>query len=274
MVVEMLEVERRRPPPPAEDLDRAFARISATVGLADGGTGDSGAGGDPGAGGPSAGPAGTGVEGADPGLLSRAIDVAIKPATIVAFVAGALGGAGTHALLGQSDTPRTVAVGEAAPRVVAERSDRVGPAPLPPFGSAARASADRRLPPRAEQPRPRATVRRRRAKRARPTTLAAERALIEMARTALARGRAEDALAALDLARRKGGQLAEEREALAVIALANLGRRLAACRRARLFFRRHPRSLLSRVVKEAVQPRGQPVRTSAKRDLSRTCRFR
>jgi hypothetical protein len=76
-------------------------------------------------------------------------------------------------------------------------------------------------------------------------TLAEEQMLIDTARAGLARGRATDTLrAADDHAMRFGsGKLAEERENLAIQALALLGRRNEATARAARFYKRYPGSL-------------------------------
>ncbi|MBL8717471.1 MAG: outer membrane protein assembly factor BamD [Myxococcales bacterium] len=72
-----------------------------------------------------------------------------------------------------------------------------------------------------------------------------EAKLVEMARTALVRGSASDALAALDLhaARHPNGERAEEREALAVQALVKAGRADDAKARAERFRKSFPGSI-------------------------------
>ena len=87
--------------------------------------------------------------------------------------------------------------------------------------------------------------------------LAAERALLDIARSGLARGDATEALAAVDRHAREypNGVLVEEREALAVKALVALGRRDEAHGRAARFEERFPSSLMLRAVKRAV---GEP----------------
>lgn len=76
--------------------------------------------------------------------------------------------------------------------------------------------------------------------------LAAERALLDVARTALARGAPEEALEATQRHGREyaAGLLSEEREALAIRALMALGRRDEAKARAERFRARFPKSLL------------------------------
>lgn len=86
--------------------------------------------------------------------------------------------------------------------------------------------------------------------------LADENALITRAQSALARGRASEAMAAVREHQRRfpGGRFGEEREALAVQALARMGQHEAASERADRFFARYPRSLLTRAVRAAVAP--------------------
>ena len=87
------------------------------------------------------------------------------------------------------------------------------------------------------------------------TGLAAERALLEVARTALSRGDAVSALTSLDehAKRFPGGQLTEEREALYVQALARAGRVAEAKARAAKFAKRYPDSMLLPVVEAATE---------------------
>lgn len=76
--------------------------------------------------------------------------------------------------------------------------------------------------------------------------LAAERAMLDVARTALGRGDAENALLATGEHGKKfpRGALSEEREAIAVQALAQAGRLEEAKERAQRFKRAHPESIL------------------------------
>jgi hypothetical protein len=85
--------------------------------------------------------------------------------------------------------------------------------------------------------------------------LAKERALVDRARAAIARGRPGDAQEAVDEHARDfpNGQLAEEREALAVQALAQAGRMREAAERAAAFRKRWPNSVLTPVVDEALR---------------------
>jgi hypothetical protein len=84
--------------------------------------------------------------------------------------------------------------------------------------------------------------------------LGAERSLLDVARAALARGEAAEALAAVDRHSREypDGVLVEEREALAIKALVALGRRDEARARAKRFEQRFPNGLMLRAVKGAI----------------------
>jgi hypothetical protein len=86
------------------------------------------------------------------------------------------------------------------------------------------------------------------------SALAAERELLDRARKALSRGDTSDAERALDLHTRRHptGLLLEEREALAIKVLVDLGRAEEAHRRAVKFKERHPRSLFGPSVEEAI----------------------
>jgi hypothetical protein len=87
------------------------------------------------------------------------------------------------------------------------------------------------------------------------TGLAAERSLLEVARTALSRGDSASSLASLDdhAKRFPAGQLTEEREALYVQALARAGRLDEAKARAAKFAKRFPGSMLLPVVEAATE---------------------
>jgi len=87
--------------------------------------------------------------------------------------------------------------------------------------------------------------------------LAAERALVDRARTALTRGQPASALEALDAHARSypRGRLGEEREALAVDALARSGQMDAARARAARFHASYPDSVFAGVVNAAIAPR-------------------
>jgi hypothetical protein len=183
-----------------------------------------------------------------------------------AFLLGGLAGAGVHSLAtkgGASNAPspstsveivRTVIVEKpvvAAPTVVAT-AQLADPVPTP--------SAASTLPP----PTPVTSVVTSKAQSSastasstssKDTDLAAERSLLEVARTALSRGDAGAALASLKEHEKRfpGGQLTEEREALYVQALARAGRYEEARARAKRFEKNFPGSMLLPVVQVAVE---------------------
>lgn len=88
--------------------------------------------------------------------------------------------------------------------------------------------------------------------------LADENALVTRAQAALARGRTSEALAATSEHQRRfpRGEFVEEREALAIQALARSGNLPAAMARAERFRARYPRSMLLRAVNAAVGSSG------------------
>ena len=90
--------------------------------------------------------------------------------------------------------------------------------------------------------------------------LADENALVSRAQAALARGRTSEALAATSEHQRRfpRGEFVEEREALAIQALARSGNLPAATARAERFRTRYPRSMLLRAVNAAVGGTGSP----------------
>ena len=92
----------------------------------------------------------------------------------------------------------------------------------------------------------------------RDVALADERALVEMARTAFARGDKPAALAALEQHSRRfpRGQLSEERESLRIQAWVQSGRFKEARAAAEAFRRSFPESMLLPLVEETLQAIG------------------
>ncbi len=135
--------------------------------------------------------------------------------------------------------------------VEAEAIEAPSDAPAAPMEPAPRPDVER-----GEAARPDAVAERPRGARSRDEALADENALITRAQSALARGRAAEALAAAREHQQRfpSGQLVEEREALAIRALARLGNDDAARARADRFYARFPNSLLTRAVRAAVGP--------------------
>jgi hypothetical protein len=172
-----------------------------------------------------------------------------KIGSIVALAA--IGGAGVGAIAhARWAEPKIVVVERAvdvpAPVVVAPPIVAAPDAP-PPLASAApvraapaiRASAATTTPSAAPAPR--------------DPGLARERTLLDMARTALSRGDSTAALSAADTHAREfpSSQLAEEREVLAIQALAAANRSPEARRRAAVFRMTYPKSALLPIVEEA-----------------------
>jgi hypothetical protein len=167
-----------------------------------------------------------------------------KPITIAvaAFVAGGLTGAVLYARYAPHPPTRIVRV----PIVVRE------PAPAPIATEAEHETPT--IPPAPLHP----IVRHYRAPDAgpsEPSDLARERAIIEVARTAIARGHIASAQEAIERHSREfpQGDLVEEREGLRVIALVRAGQREDAERSAARFRQRYPRSFLLPAVESALR---------------------
>ncbi|MDB4939135.1 MAG: hypothetical protein JWP87_6107 [Labilithrix sp.] len=168
----------------------------------------------------------------------------------LAFACGIVVGE-THARLATQPPPPPVAASSS-------HATRVEPPPLPPLTPASNevpAVSVSSLPasPRAPAAAPPVTS----AAKATSSDLAAEQALIDTARSALARGRAGDALSAADDHARKypRGRLAEERETMAIQALLLAGRRSDAEARGQRFHRTYPGSLYGNAVDALLAPK-------------------
>lgn len=230
----ILAAERDRPGPAAAQQEALLARLDRSLGAIAGADGASGA--EASAGAPSAPSVPPNAASA---LRQKVLGVALT------YVLGVATGALAHERLSRApqDEPRAPAV---APR---EASDARPPgAMLDASVAVVRAAPDRDATAQiASDARPRIDAASARAPSARETTrdsndLIAETNVIEMARSALARGRAAAALDALEQHRAQfaRGQLAEDRESLAIEALVTLGRGDDARRRAEAFARRWP----------------------------------
>ena len=168
----------------------------------------------------------------------------------VAFALGGGAGAGFYAA---STTPREVV------RIVeVAASDKPPPSVLPPASVTApmpEPLSHKTMPARerkvtAAPPEPPSTPQD-------DPSLAAERALLEMGRTALARGQAESAYKVMveHEQRFPHGRLAEERDAIRIQALASLGQLDAAGLLADTFAKAYPHSLLRPAVEQALTKR-------------------
>jgi hypothetical protein len=210
----MLDAERARHGPDAATGDRLRARLDASIGGLPGG------------------PSGSGAGGGGAGSALRYLAVAAASLAV-----GAGGGVLLDRRWRAPPPPQIVYV------------DRIVSPPVPPASVSVEAtvSATSTAPPAT----PSAPVRD--PGRDRDRDLAAERALLEVARTALAQRDGAAALTSLDrhAQRFPSGQLREEREALAVQALASQGRATEARARAERFKKAYPASMFTPVVDQA-----------------------
>ena len=230
-----LDAERACPAPPPEVGSRVFTRLAASVGLPPG-AGD----GAPPAPEPNLAPPATPI-----GLAGRLLARASGHG-IMTFVVGAAVGAASY---GTIVRVRRLPERPALPAVVAPAPAPVAlppPAPAPAAPEPAAVQPPTLGPSREPAPS---------MGEGHDRGLAAERKLVEMARTALARGQTDDALAALRRHARgfMHGQLAEERDGLLVQALVAKGEFAQARLRAARFHRQHPQSLFAPVVEESLR---------------------
>jgi hypothetical protein len=243
-----LAPERQRSDPAPEVQNQVFSRLAVTLGWPGGpGPGPAPGGSDPSGGAAAGGRAAGNV--AAHGAKHLATGALMK--TVATLVVGGVIGSGVHEAYdratGRLAEHATVAV--VAPPPAAPVPTPVAPPPVapvvattpqpPPAPSAVHVKA----PPAKPEP------------RERDRSLAAERALIEQARTALAREQGAAALAALDRHARDfpQGELEEERESLRVQALVALQQFEPARKLGARFHRRFPRSIFGAVVDEALK---------------------
>lgn len=231
----LIASERACPEPPSEVAARVFARLTGTLALP----------GEPASvRAPELGsPAPPTIHGGTGGTMAR-LATRVTRRGLATFLVGAAVGAGAVGTVDRVRSRTTV------PAAV------VKPAPAPAPAVEAHVPVPRpELAPEAAQPAAPPTVRRVApvVADAKDSQLEAERKLIEMARTALARGQSEGALAALRRHQRwfPRGELAEERDSLLVSALIATGQHGPAREQAARFHRRYPHSLFAPVVDQA-----------------------
>jgi len=251
-----LAPERRRPDPPDEVQGEVFARLGATLGWfggpgpgsGPGGSDPSGGGGSPGGGG---GAGGLAAHGAKHAAAGAAVKASLAK-TIATLVVGGVIGSGVHEAydrVSERRVSRAQPVAAAAPPVAPRAAPpSAPPAPEPVPEAAAPAATRVASPPPKVEHAARTEI------RERDRTLAAERGLIEQARTALGREQAATALAALERHAHDfpQGALEEERESLLVQALVGAERFDQARKTATRFHKRFPRSIFGAVVDEAL----------------------
>jgi hypothetical protein len=228
---EFVAAERSRPDPESQVQSRVFARVASTIGFVPG---------------PDDAPSLPDAPATPhaPGLAHMASRISRRG--IATFLVGAaVGGAavGTGDRVRHTSQPPAVAI--PAPPVVPSPPPLPEPAPAP-------APAPSEPPP---TPTAHRTVVVTSAGGTRDKRLEAERKLVEMARTSLARGQTSGALAALRRHQRSfpKGQLTEERDSLWVSALVASGDHAQAREHAARFHRQHPHSLFAPVVDQALR---------------------
>jgi hypothetical protein len=221
---EFLESERDRPDPPPEAEQRVFSRLAVTLAFPPGLPTPSS---------PAVPAAATGAKVLVVGGVRRVLGI---------FLVGATVGAGGYGTL-QAVRHRAPAQPVTAPRAPEPPAARPAPLPEPPLPQVVSP------PPPAPQVVPRVPGENR------DQSLAAERKLLEGARSALVQGDDDAAITSLRRHARvfPQGQLAEEREALLIRALVGRGDHAQARQRARRFHKQHPRSLFSEVVDQAMR---------------------
>lgn len=243
---EFLQAEKGCPDPPAVAQDRVLARLTATLGLVA----------DPGD--VPTNPAGPSPSLAPPAVRPGAVARMLARNSgrgLATFLVGAAVGAsvyGTASHIRRSSPPLAPPAGMAIP--AQPEILRAVPEPALPTETAVP-----KLP--AAKPAAAPTIRGHEndlpygEPKAQDRGLAAERRLVEMARTALTRGQTDGAMSALRRHARlfPRGQLAEERDGLLVQALVAKGDFTQARARAEDFYRMYPHSLFSPVVDQALK---------------------
>ena len=271
----LFEAEKARPEPATGDRDAVHTALAATCGftavaagasLVGSGTASVGSGATAGV--STGATVATGATAAtSAGISSTLPALLVKPVTLLIFAAGAATGTGTTLLVEHVAVPDEPAMERKAPAVkrtitppkVAEVTPPAPAAPpaavlepVAPPAEVAKAPAEPPAPARRTTKRARVT---RTPRSPTANTSVVERNLLERARTALSRGQAAAALRALRQHRKQypGGTLAEERAALMVVALADLGKGARARAAARKFKKRYPHSLLLFLVDNALK---------------------
>lgn len=263
-ISKLIEAEKHAPGPAKAVTNKMFANIASSLGIPITGTdGPSGSGSDP-----SGSPSGDSGAGSLPptisgtggvvesvssfqGGLSSLLTAVIKPATIIAFAIGAGTGIGTHAVFHKDPKPQVIKVQVekenkffAKPIITKELQNKTNALP-----KTASAYIDLKT---TKQPR---KTQKTLVDPKEPTTLSEERNLIEMARTALARGQAQDAYQALKTHQVKypKGKFVEERQALIILSLVHLGKIDEANDLAKSFRKKFPNSLLLPTINSALK---------------------
>lgn len=255
LATELLALERVKPVEPSvEATERLLHRLEATLGLPPLVTPSAPATSPSGPAAPAV-PTAPGVPGNAAPLLAAA--GGSKLATGLAMlVAGAVMGSAATAVLYETRTPPVIQTPSTSPEGSATQTATPTPTPTQtpkptspePHHSPGEPPSPAPPPPPAAPPRKPSTPP--------PSKLVAEQPLLDIARAAIMSGRSKAALDALARHTRDfpNGELAEEREALHVQALAQAGDATGAAARAANFRKRFPRSIFLPSVDAAAPP--------------------
>jgi hypothetical protein len=176
------------------------------------------------------------------------------PLAIGLLAVGGMGGAGLHALIARPHHASIPIASTPPPAPPAAE-----PAPAQPWDAAVSSKPERRTAPSVRRvpslPQPSAPAPEPAQPLTRDDDLAAQRALLEQARMALARGKPADALVLLARHEKTFGEgrLSEEREALVILSLVADRKADAARAQATKFKQKYPRSMLLRAIEAAFE---------------------
>jgi len=250
-IARLLDTEKSRLPEATDRVERVLGRVRATLaGAAEGGSGGQGEGGSGGhgEGGPTETPRDRPRGGPVPILGAK-----VGGALAAAVAAGAIAGAAGHARFASAPNPGPVAACVQSGQPPSQ-PPVVGPAVEAPAPVAVPEKADSSTPKLDAAPAPAPSAGATSGLLARDIDLGRERSLVDMARSALARGSSAAAMSALRDHERAfpNGRLSEERDALWIQVLASSGRHAEAKQRAAAFRTRFPNSMLWPSVEAAV----------------------
>lgn len=227
--------ERARSAAPAGSKERVLSRVLSALPSTDGGGGDDGAG--------DHGHGGDGAREAVRTVRLGAAGAKLVPIVAAFLIGGATGGAivatSMPSRVAYVDRPATDSASPSRAPVASASSSVSIPTMTMPLGSSASSTPPSPVPGGTVSP---------------DLALAREREILDVARTALGRGDGVHALDAVERHTREfpRGQMIEEREAIAVQALAKLGRADAAATRGERFRKLYPTSVLVPVIDAAL----------------------
>jgi len=260
----LFDAERRRPGPSAEQRARVRAAVAVTTAVAaTAATSAAASSGAVAVGGVSAAPVASATTATGGGVLAALSGAAssVGTAVVAAALATAVGvGLVTtyepapEQTVVVDDRREAVAAKDPVTPVVEPPVEDVAPVAVPPAKPKQIVRASPTVTPPAPSSEPQPTT-----AEARAALLAIERALIADARAALVRGEGDRALQVLEQHRgaHRDGLLAEEREALHVMALAKVGRATEAREEAARFLVTYPQSMFAAGIRAALGASGE-----------------